>query len=53
MSSESVGRLADITREYLRKLAELPSASAKQFRDDVDAIVTKKVRRTRAARAKT
>lgn len=52
MSSDSVARLTDITREYLRKLTELPQASVEQFRDDVDAIVAKKARRTRSARAK-
>jgi hypothetical protein len=52
MSSESVGRLTDITREYLRKLTELPTAAVQEFRDEVDAIVAKKPRRTRSARAK-
>src|SRR5947207_13108059 len=34
MSTESVGRLTDITREYLRRLTELPTASVQEFRDE-------------------
>jgi hypothetical protein len=47
-----VGRLADLTRQYLREMTELPSESVKQFNSQLETIGKPKAKRTRAARAK-
>jgi hypothetical protein len=51
-SSEVVGRLSDLTREYLRSMTKLPSAAVKEFNTQLETIGKPKAKRTRAARAK-
>lgn len=64
-AGDLVGRLSDLTREYLRDLSELPTASVKQFNSELEKVgkTNKRKRtgqskrsgqgkRTRAARAK-
>jgi hypothetical protein len=51
-SNELVGRISDLTREYLRNLTQLPSAAVKEFNSRLDSIGKPKPKRTRAARAK-
>ncbi len=51
-SDEVVGRLTDLSRQYLRELTELPRASVKQFTSELKKISQPKAKRTRAARAK-
>lgn len=51
-SPDLVGRLSDLTREYLREMTELPTASVRHFNDQLEAIGGPKPTRTRAAKAK-
>ena len=47
-----VGRLTDLTRQYVREITELPSESVKRFNIELESIGKPKPKRTRAARAK-
>ncbi len=51
-SDEVVGRLTDLSRQYLRELSELPRSSVNQFTSELKKIGQPKAKRTRAARAK-
>src|SRR5687768_9194578 len=51
-SDEVVVRMTDLTREYLRRLSELPEEASKQFRQELEGISTQVRRPRRAARAK-
>jgi hypothetical protein len=51
-SDEVVGRLTDLSRQYLRELSELPRSSVKQFTSELKKISQPKAKRARAARAK-
>src|SRR6266516_166113 len=51
-SSDIVGRISDLTREYLRNMTQLPSAAVKEFNSQLETIGKPKAKRTRAARAK-
>jgi hypothetical protein len=51
-SDEVVGRLTDLSRQYLRELSELPRSSVKQFTSELKKISRPATKRTRAARAK-
>jgi hypothetical protein len=47
-----VGRVSDLTREYLRNMTQLPSSAFKEFNAQLETIGTPKPKRTRAARVK-
>jgi hypothetical protein len=47
-----VGRVSDLTREYLRNLTQLPSGAFKEFNAQLETIGKPKPKRTRAARVK-
>lgn len=47
-----VGRVSDLTREYLRNLTQLPSSAFKEFNAQLETIGKPKPKRTRAARVK-
>ena len=60
-TDDLTGRLADLSRTYLRELTELPSATVKRFNTELEQVGTSKVKaqapakpapRKRAARAK-
>ena len=51
-SGDMVGRLTDLTREYLRSMTQLPSAAVKEFNSQLETIGKPKAKRARAARAK-
>jgi len=51
-SGDIVGRLSDLTREYLRNMTQLPSAAVKEFNSQLETIGKPKAKRTRAARVK-
>jgi hypothetical protein len=51
-SDEVVVRMTDLTREYLRRLTELPEEASKQFRKELEVISPPAPRPKRAARAK-
>jgi sirohydrochlorin ferrochelatase len=62
-TADLTGRLADLSRAYLRELTELPSATVKRFNTELEKVGTSKVKaqtqapakpapRKRAARAK-
>jgi hypothetical protein len=60
-TDDLTGRLADLSRTYLRELTELPSATVKRFNTELEKVGTSKVKaqaqakpapRKRAARAK-
>jgi hypothetical protein len=51
-SKDVVGRLADLTREYLRNLAELPNTALRQFSGEIEKISKPQAKRTRSAKAK-
>lgn len=51
-TGDLAGRLSDLTREYLRNMAQLPSAAVKEFNSQLETIGKPKPKRTRAARAK-
>jgi hypothetical protein len=47
-----VGRITDLTRQYLRELTELPTTSVQHFNRQLETIGKRTPRRTRAARVK-
>jgi hypothetical protein len=47
-----VGRVSDLTREYLRNVTQLPSSAFKEFNTQLETIGKPKPKRTRAARVK-
>jgi hypothetical protein len=49
---ESLVRISDLTREYLRDLTELPRASVQHFNSQLETIGKRTPRRARAARVK-
>jgi hypothetical protein len=51
-STDIVGRLSDLTREYLRNMTHLPSTAVKEFNTQLATIGKAKPKRTRAAKAK-
>jgi hypothetical protein len=51
-TGDLVGRLSDLTREYLRNMTQLPSAAVKEFNAQLETIGKPKPKRTRAARVK-
>ncbi len=53
-TGDTVGRLSDLTREYLRNMTQLPSLAVKEFNSQLETIgkPKPKAKRTRAARAK-
>lgn len=50
--SELLGRITDLTRQYLRDLTELPTLSVQHFNSQLETIGKRTPRRTRAARVK-
>jgi hypothetical protein len=48
-----LGRVSDMTREYLRDITELPSKSVKHFNSELEKIGKRASRPSRAARVKT
>jgi hypothetical protein len=48
-----LGRITDLTRQYLRDLTDLPTASVAHFNSQLETIGKRTTGRTRAARAKT
>ena len=52
-TGDLVGRITDLTREYLRNLTELPTTSVQHFNSQLETIGKRKGPRTRAARVKT
>jgi hypothetical protein len=50
--ADLVGRLSDLTREYLRNMTQLPSVAVKEFNSQLETIGKPKAKRTRAARVK-
>jgi hypothetical protein len=51
-SKEIVGRLADLSREYLRNISKLPGAAVEQFNNETNKLAKSKGQRTRVAKAK-
>ena len=51
-TGELLGRISDLTRDYLRELTELPTASVQHFNTQLETIGKRAGRRTRAARVK-
>ena len=51
-SGDIVGRLSDLTREYLRNMTQLPSTAVKEFNTQLETIGKPKAKRTRAAKVK-
>lgn len=51
-AGDIVGRMADLTREYLRNLTELPNVAVKHFNSELEKVGRPKTKRTRAARVK-
>jgi hypothetical protein len=47
-----VGRVTDLTREYLRNVTQLPSSAFKEFNAQLETIGKPKPKRARAARVK-
>ena len=52
VSPKFVGNLADLTREYLREMADLPKVAAEHFGVEMNKISKPAAKRTRRARAK-
>jgi hypothetical protein len=50
--SEIISRTADLTREYVRNLIELPSVAVHRFNSEIERMGASKGPRKRAARAK-
>jgi hypothetical protein len=50
--SEIISRTADLTREYVRNLIELPSVAVHRFNSEIEKMGPSKGPRKRAARAK-
>lgn len=51
-SQDVVGRLSDLTREYLRNLTELPNEAVRQFSGDMEKLTKPQAKRARTAKAK-
>lgn len=51
-TGDLVGRLSDLTREYLRNMTELPRLAANHFDGELEKIGKPKRKRTRVARVK-
>jgi hypothetical protein len=51
-SGDVVGRVTDLTREYLRSVTQLPSTAVKEFNGRLETIGQPRAKRTRAARVK-
>ena len=51
-STHMVGRLFDLTREYLRNMTQLPSAAVKEFNSQLETIGKAKPKRARVVKAK-
>jgi hypothetical protein len=51
-SGDLVGRLSDLTREYIRSMTELPAVAVKHFNEQLEQIGKPKRRRSRAAKVK-
>jgi hypothetical protein len=47
-----VGRLSDLTREYLRNMTQLPSAAVKEFNSQLETIGKAKPKRARVVKTK-
>ena len=52
-AGDSLGRITDLTRQYLRDLTELPTTSVQHFNSQLETIGRRAAGRTRAARVKT
>jgi hypothetical protein len=52
-AGDLLGRITDLTRDYLRELTDLPTASVQHFNAQLETIGKRAGRRTRAARVKT
>jgi hypothetical protein len=51
-AGDLLGRITDLTRDYLRELTDLPTASVQHFNAQLETIGKRAGRRTRAARVK-
>lgn len=51
-AADLLGRVSDLTREYLRDMTELPTMAVKHFNSQLEKIGKPTSRRTRAARVK-
>jgi hypothetical protein len=51
-TSDALGRISDLTREYLRDLTQLPTASVQHFNGQLEKIGKRTPRPARAARVK-
>ncbi len=51
-SKEFVGRLTDLSREYLRNMISLPNVAVDHFTNEIEKISRPAAKRTRKARAK-
>ena len=51
-TDKMLSKITDSSREYLRKMTELPEAATARFKKDVAAAGPQRTARTRAARAK-
>lgn len=51
-AGDLVGRITDLTREYVRNLTDLPTTSVQHFNSQLETIGKRSARRTRAARVK-
>lgn len=52
-AGDLLGRITDLTREYVRNLTDLPTASVQHFNAQLETIGKRTGRRARAARVKT
>jgi hypothetical protein len=52
-AGDLLGRITDLTREYVRNLTELPTTSVQHFNTQLETIGKRTAKRTRAARVKT
>lgn len=52
-AGDLLGRITDLTREYVRNLTELPTTSVQHFNTQLETIGKRTGKRTRAARVKT
>ena len=51
-TGDLVGRLSDLTREYVRNMTQLPSIAVKEFNTQLETVGKPKTKRTRVAKAK-
>ena len=51
-AADLLGRLSDLTREYVRSMTELPAVAVSHFNSQLERIGRPKRKRTRAARVK-